>query len=223
MPLIVINSFPQTISSIDPFEVSVTITGAKKAINYLKVEIYEEGTQNFLGETFNGENWYSGADAFSYFPININGSSVSATIKARAVNLDNGDYKLKVKRFTASGNPGDDKIDPVNITIQYQKITPTPVLITQTPLTPTISLIPTPSPIQTTKLSSEPEVLAMKTISPSLSPHPDAAPKQSKFPIYPAVIFAFGLFLFGISLFLFVKKGVNQYNGKDARNHQEDY
>ncbi|HKB88460.1 MAG TPA: hypothetical protein VKC53_02295, partial [Patescibacteria group bacterium] len=55
-----INNFPQIINSIDSFQVSVNITGATNATNYLRVDLYKDGSSNYFGETYNGSDWYGG-------------------------------------------------------------------------------------------------------------------------------------------------------------------
>lgn len=215
MPSIVINSFPQTIS-IEPFDVSFSINGAKKAKNYIKVEIYKEGTTTYFSETFNGKDWYSGSDAFSYFAIDVNSSSVSAIVKARATKVNNGDYKLRIKRFTASGNIADDNETPVDIKIKYQEYTPspTPSQISTTIPTVVITSSPSPHPTNIIKPSSTPEILSQKTVLPTPAKSP--TPSSQHFPYFPAFLFISGLFLVGLAIFPFVKKKINPYNEKDV-------
>lgn len=224
MTQVVINSFPAEISS-DPFEVAITIIGAKSAKNYLRVELYKDGTKNYFGETFNGNTWYGGTDGLFYSPVDIAGPKTEATIKARLGDPDvadyqgKGNYKLKVKRYTASGNPASDDVKEVDVAITYHKETPTPVP-TQTPQ---ITLAPSPSSTFTPSPSPVAIVLADKTLSPtqilSTAPQKQA---QEPFPFFPALIFATGLFLTGISIYLVVKKRLTNYNVKNvsgSKNH----
>src|SRR5579864_3257122 len=107
--VIVVNSFPSSIST-DPFNVAVTITGAASGTNYLRAELYKDGTENYFGETFNNTDWYSGTTGTQYFSVPISGASTSATFQVRMGTFSqtqysgSGSYKLKIKRYTSSGN-----------------------------------------------------------------------------------------------------------------------
>jgi hypothetical protein len=108
---IAITNFPTTIENLDQFQVTASISGAMNATNYLRVDLYKEATTNYFGETFNGTDWYSGSDGKSYYPIQIQNSSASATIFAQIGNPTAGQYsgpgayKLKIRRYTSSGSP----------------------------------------------------------------------------------------------------------------------
>ena len=151
--LITINNFPSSVSS-EIFNVEASISGATNATNYLRIDLYKEGTTNYFGETFNGSDWYNGSDGKSYYPIQIQNSSASAIIQAQIGNPSNGHYpgpgiyKMKIRRYTASGSYSSNDIQtPVDINLTYVIPTPTP---TETPTTnPTATQTSTPTPTQT--------------------------------------------------------------------------
>lgn len=131
---LVIDEFPSEITT-DPFKVKVSVIGAKPAINYLRVDLFSEGTSKYFGETFNGTNWYGGSDGKSYFPINITSdATISAVIDAKLGNPTTdeyagpGTYKLKIRRYTASGSCAtNDKQEVKDVIINVA--TPAPVVI----------------------------------------------------------------------------------------------
>ena len=126
-----INNYPSSIST-EIFNVDVLVTGATNATNYLRVDLYKEGTTNYFSENYNGSDWYSGSDGKMYFPILIQDSSASATIQAQIGNPSETDYpgpgvyKLKIRRYTSSGSQSSNDIQsPVDIQINYVRPTPT--------------------------------------------------------------------------------------------------
>lgn len=135
----------------ESFNVTASISGASLGQNYLRIDLYKEGTGNYFGETFNGSNWYSGGDGKLFFPVTIDSSKlVLATITARLGNPSSleypgpGSYKLKIRRYTSSGNSASDSQDPVNIQINF--ITPSPLTSSSPTPSPTSSLSPSPNP-----------------------------------------------------------------------------
>src|SRR5258706_6771329 len=118
-----VSNFPSSISS-DMFNVDVLVTGAGNGTNYLRVDLYKDGTTNYFGETYNGSDWYSASTGTSYFPVQIQNSSGSATVQAQLGNptVTNypgpGSYKLKIRRYTSSGSQSaNDTQTPVDIQI----------------------------------------------------------------------------------------------------------
>jgi hypothetical protein len=203
--VIIINSFPLRVSSL-PFDLSLTINGAKNGTNYLRAEIFKDGTTNYYGETYNGKDWYSGNDGKNYFPVQINSSSVSATIKVKSGEIEPGAYKLKIKRYTASGNAASDEEKEVDVNfkneVQATSIpTSTPdatvIMETKAEINPT----PTESP------TIIPTVLAESTIIPI---QPKKIVKKETFNILPPLIFATGLFVLSIPILMFVKKRIDK-------------
>lgn len=224
MPVVVINSFSTSITT-DPFDIDVTIKGAKPGTNYLRVELYKDGTTNYFGETYNGKDWYKGSAGQSYFPVNITSASSSATINVRIGNPSSidypgpGDYKLRIKRYTASGNSANDTQSPVDIKISYNLATPQ-VQDTQT-VTPTIlpsALMPYVSPtplVTTTTTTIEPlPTKEANVLAAEITPSPSSTPTKNTFPFIPALIFAIGLFLIGITL-----RNVTIKNVRDSKKN----
>src|SRR5581483_4496060 len=142
--IIVISSYPASLNSNDPFEVEIEIKGARKGTNYIKLEIYKDGTNSSFGETFNNKDWYNGSDPFSYPSVNIDSPNTSTRIKGRlGENFpESGIYKLSVKRFTSSGLLAKDTQSPVDIKIEYKSDTPTPSPSPSVSQSPPITTIP---------------------------------------------------------------------------------
>ena len=128
-----INQYPSSISS-DPFNVSVSVSGASEGQNYLRVDLYKDGTSNYFGETNNSTSWYGGSEGKQYFPITIDSSKMAtASVQARIGAPSSGKfsgagfYKLKIRRYTSSGNPASsDQQNPVDVNINFSLPTPTP-------------------------------------------------------------------------------------------------
>ena len=141
--------FPGSVKD-ESFNVTASISGASLGQNYLRIDLFKEGTGNYFGETFNGSNWYSGGEGKLFFPVTIDSSKlVLATITARFGNPSSleypgpGSYKLKIRRYTSSGNQASDNQDAVNIQINF--ITPSPVPTSTVTPVPTPSASPSPS------------------------------------------------------------------------------
>ena len=173
---ITIDSSPISIDSTNSYQVSASIYGATDATNYLRVDLFKENTTNYFGETYNGSDWYSGSDGKSYLPVQILNSSASATITFQIGNPNikdypcPGNYKLKIRRYTGSGNSAasTDSESSADVQITYVFPTSTPTLTptstpTQTP-TSTPSKTPTPTPTKT------PAPSPPKTLTPKPSP-----------------------------------------------------
>jgi hypothetical protein len=166
---VTIDSFPSSINS-DSFPINVSILGASPGTNYIRVDLYRDGTSNYFGETYNGSDWYSGSDGKQYFPITIvsSKSTASAVLQARAGSLEGvdydgqGQYKMRVRRYTGSGGQGseDSNLNAVNISI----VIPTPTLVpTSTPTQcPTNTPVPTVKPTPTI----QPTIYVPKTPTP---------------------------------------------------------
>jgi hypothetical protein len=205
--IIVINSIPASVTSA-PFDVNLMIKGAKPGTNYLRAQIYKEGTTNYFGETFNGKDWYSGNDGKNYFPVQINSSSTSTTIQVKAENTEAGSYKLKIKRYTASGSlASNDDEKEADIQIAKNKEEPSSVPVaTSTPIEEAKIEI-TPLPVATFKLIATiiPEVKAISTYKPVLKKD-----DQNHFNLFSALIFGLGLFSISIPILMFVKKRIDK-------------
>jgi len=127
-----ISNYPSSISS-DPFILDVSISGASQGQNFLRIDLFKEGSSNYFGETYNGSEWYMGSDGKKYFPAVVNASkSASATIQARVGSpkaneySGPGFYKLRVRRYTSSGNQASsDTQELVNIYVNLVLPSPT--------------------------------------------------------------------------------------------------
>ena len=196
---VTISDHPQTISA-DSFNISVSVEGAQAGTNYLRVDLYKEGSSNYFGETYNGSSWYKDSDGKQYFPIEIqSGATWSGQVQAKVGNptvseYDNpGSYKMRIRRYTNSGNPGSEDANNSSVTISINVAAPTPTptptpkpTATPTPTTTTISTkSPTPTPkatpipSKTTKPSpkSSPTVLGeQESATPSATPTSEVSP-----------------------------------------------
>ena len=61
-----ISDVPTSVTE-EPFSVNVSVDGANPGQNYLRIDLYKEGTTNYFGETENGEDWVTDGD-FSEYP-----------------------------------------------------------------------------------------------------------------------------------------------------------
>lgn len=173
---ITISSFPTSISS-NIFTVDTVVTGATNATNYLRVDLYKDGTSNYFGETYNGSDWYSGSDGKSYFPILIQNSSASATLQVQLGNPSFADYsgpglyKLKIRRYTSSGSQSQNDIQtPVDIQITYSTPSPSP---TDTPTnSPTTAPTQAPTSAPTATPTTKPTPTKSPSPKPTLTPTP---------------------------------------------------
>ena len=140
-------NFPINIKD-ENFTVTASISGASLGQNYLRVDLYKDGTSNYFGETFNGSNWYSGSEGKLYFPVTIDSSkAVLATVTGRLGDpgtdyLGTGTYKLKIRRYTSSGSQASDQQTPIDIQINFSTPTPEPTLSPR----PTIQSSQVPNP-----------------------------------------------------------------------------
>lgn len=181
-----LSNYPSSISSSE-FSVDVFVDGPSAGTNYLRVDLYKDGTTKYFGETFNGSSWYSGSDGKQYFPITISSeSTASATLKALVGNPNSseypgpGSYKLRIRRYTASGNAASsDQQTPIDIQINVATPSPEPTQEpTQEPTTqPTTT--PTKTPTPTPKATPKPTSTKKPTIKPT--PTSDNSASESSF------------------------------------------
>ncbi|MEK9201231.1 MAG: hypothetical protein AAB909_04645 [Patescibacteria group bacterium] len=219
-----------TPSSIDlnQFSFSVFVDGPSDGTNYLRADLFKEGSTNYFGETFNGTDWHSDSTGTNYLPVTIQSSTGSAQLTARIGAPSQseypgpGQYKLRVRRYTSSGNPASgDEQNIVDVAITYSQPTPTsqpastptntPVPITPTPK-PTNTPKPstTPKPTSTNTPTSTPAVLG-STTEPSLIPTStpvirsthNPQPTTNNYLAY--AIIGLGAIMLGSSGFLFLK------------------
>lgn len=182
---VTVNTYPNTISSNDPFTVNLTITGAETGKNYVKIQLYKEGsTPKFFGETNNGSTWLREASGANFFPVDIPSSGpwtgdVQGRIGSPSIDEYNGSgaYKLRIQRYTSSGTTGveDENQSAVSVTINVPTATPNPTA-TQAP-TPTHTPTPTPKPEPTNTPTPSPTKAPTSTPTkiPSKSPTPSVA------------------------------------------------
>lgn len=151
---------PTSISN-EPFSISVTITGAKVGKNYLRADIYKEGSTEYAGQTYNGQDWYSGEDGTKYAPIDIISSETQlATISARINTLPSNwspsnTFFLRIRRYTASGSytSSEAEASAIPIPITFPAPTPNPPP-TSEPTSPTYPPTSTPTPPNTTSIDN---------------------------------------------------------------------
>lgn len=160
---VTITNAPSSIGS-DPFTLSATVTGATPGTNYLRVDIYKDGTTNYFGQTFTGNDWYGGSDGTQYFPITIGSDKKwSGSVQARIGDTmpqgydGTGTYLLRIRRYTSSGNYTNDEAKASAIQVALAFPTPTAVP-TNTP-TPA----PTEKPTTVPKATSTPTPAKNKT------------------------------------------------------------
>lgn len=129
---ITLSNIPSSISD-QSFNFDVSVSGASAGTNYLRVDLYNDGTTNYFGETFVNGTWYNGSIGNQYFPIIILSGqvwigSVQGRIGTPSITdfPGSGTYKLKIRRYTSSGtaSSGDDQT-PASIEIALASPTPT--------------------------------------------------------------------------------------------------
>ncbi|KKP98760.1 MAG: Drug resistance transporter, EmrB/QacA subfamily [Candidatus Levybacteria bacterium GW2011_GWB1_36_18] len=226
-----ITNYPSSISA-DPFSISVSILGASSGTNYIRVDLYKDGTQNYFGDTYNGSDWYNGSDGKQYYPITIvdSKSTASATLQTRTgvpsvSDYDGqGSYKMRIRRYTSSGGSGSEDPNNTSVAISINIPTPTPTPTSnptsQTTATPTPTPVktPTPTPKITTSPTPEPDVISIsnQTSSFDQTPTPEsratAVLGESDRSIGIYFILSGGMLLVA-GLYFIVKK--NKFNFKD--------
>ncbi|MBP6882340.1 MAG: hypothetical protein KBC15_02165 [Candidatus Levybacteria bacterium] len=147
-----------------PFSVDAVISGASFGQNYVRVDLYKDGTTEYFAETFNGSSWVDGSDGRLYLPVHIASNQAQITIQARVGNPSSskyqgsGSYKLRVRRYTASGSvAANDSYVPLDIAINYIFPTPTSTQITpsSTPRVVTATPVKASSTLAVATLSEE--------------------------------------------------------------------
>ena len=166
--------YPTTIGD-ESFSLTVSVEGASAGVNYLRADLYLPDTKNYFGETDNTQYWYGGSDGKLFFPATIeSGTPLIATFSARLGTPTStdypgpGSYKLRVRRYTSSGNQGSEDPKPVDITITKATPTPTPSPIPSS--TPTPSVVPSPTPTPIPSVASPVPSKVVATPSPSIVP-----------------------------------------------------
>ena len=185
-----IMDFPVNITD-SPFNITASISGASTGTNYLKIDIFKEGSTNYFGETFNGSDWYAGSNYLQYFPINVqSGVLWNGVLQSRAGSPSEtqydatGTYKIRVRRYTSGGGYTASEANNSSVTISLNLPTPTPSItpaaINQNTPVPTLiqTNSPTPSPrpsmpvpsVFSGDISSDEGVLGESTETATLNP-----------------------------------------------------
>lgn len=147
---------PPAFISSTSFTLSLSITGAKVGKNYLRVDIFKQGTSEYFGETFNGQEWYGSDDGTKYAPIDITSADTQlATISARLSTFapswtSHDSYMLRVRRYTSSGSytSAEAEASAIPITIVFPTPSPSPIP-SPTIQSPTSSPVSSPTQIPT--------------------------------------------------------------------------
>ena len=165
----IITNFPSAIAD-DSFTITASISGATTGTNYLKIDLFEDQTTNYFGETFNGTDWYGGSTFSQYLSISVQNSATwSGTLQGRIGGPSSsqydgtGTYKMRLRRYTGGGGYTASEANNSAVTISI-------ILPTQTP-------IPTLTPAPTSIPTSTPTLIPTKT--PTLSPSNTTIPKPS--------------------------------------------
>ncbi len=175
-----VSDYPSVVDS-NIFSVTVNVNGANDGVNYLRIDLYKEGTTNYFGETYNGSDWYSGSDGLKYFPINIINSTASAALQGQVGNpsstkyIGPGEYKLKIRRYTTSGSQSsNDTQNSISLQINYSTPSPEPTN------TPTIQPTIVPTSIPTNKETSKPLPTKSATLKPETTNKSTSIPEDLK-------------------------------------------
>ncbi|CAN5131841.1 hypothetical protein BH11PAT1_BH11PAT1_5370 [soil metagenome] len=158
--------------------VNVDISGTSDDTDYyLRGIFYRQGTTNYCGLTWNGNDWFSGPYSTNegwknFYKITTTAKLWSGTLKAK---IDTGDsgckesgiYGFKLQRFSKSATPLSDTQEELSVTVTIP--TPTPTLTPAPTSLPTHSPTPTPKPTSTPKPTLTP-TLTNNTPTPTLKP-----------------------------------------------------
>jgi len=150
---ITLSNYPSTITQ-DAFTVTASISGAITATNYLKLEFFKDGTDNYFGETFNNADWYGGSTYSQYLSISIQSGIVwSGNIQGRIGSPTTGQYdgsgayKMRIRRYTGSGGYTSSEADNSSVVVSI--VVPTPTLVPTNTQTPGSTSTPTPAATST--------------------------------------------------------------------------
>ena len=171
-----ITNYPPTITD-QSFTLTASVSGATTGTNYLKIDIFKDGTTNYFGETFNNSDWYGGSTYTQYLPITIQSGVVwGGTIQGRigsptTTQYDGtGTYKIRLRRYTGGGGYTASEADNSSVVVGISLPTATPIP-SDTP-TPTKTPTPTNAPTST----STPTPTKTPTPSPTKSPSTTITP-----------------------------------------------
>ncbi len=148
-----IPTYPSIITD-DSFVITASISGATNGTNYLRIDIFKDGTTNYFGETFNGFDWYGGSTFSQYLPVTIQSGAWQGSLQGRIGSPTigqydgEGAYKIRLRRYTNGGGntASEANSSAVAISIVLPTATPTPTDVpTSTPV-PTAAAVKTPTP-----------------------------------------------------------------------------
>ena len=180
---VTISVYPSTITG-DSFTVTASISGAVTGTNYLRLDFFKDGSDNYFGETYNNTDWYGGSVYSQYFPIFITaGIPWNDDIQGRigspsSAQYDgSGTYKIRLRMYVSGAEYTSESfvvsiIAPTSAPILTNTPTPQPTSVptltpTKTP-TPTSVNTPTPTSAKTPTPSLKTSVTpTLKGISPT--------------------------------------------------------
>lgn len=240
-----ITDYPQTITQ-DSFTITASVEGAQAGTNYLRVDLYREGTSSYFGETNNSADWYNGSDGKQYFSINIqSGQTWSGQVQARVENPPSseysgpGTYKIRIRRYTSSGNQGGEDANNSAVTTTIDIAAPSPAFSpspsqTSTHSTSTSTKSPSPTPAKSPLSSplkspvaapkTSPEILGESEASqvpsaqPSNTPSPTPKTESTKTTKVAVILTGSGVVIIGLCavFFLWYRKVLeNKEENKD--------
>jgi len=173
---VTISDYPSTVTE-NSFTITASVSGAVTGTNYLKIDLFKDGSENYFGETFNNADWYGGSTYSQYFPISVqSGVTWSGNLQGRVGSPSStqydgtGTYKMRLRRYTSGGGYTSSEANNNAVVVSIVIPTPTPT-VTSTPTpgptstsTPTPTRTPTPTNTPTPKLSVSP---TLSKISPT--------------------------------------------------------
>jgi hypothetical protein len=150
---VAVTEMPSSIS-VNPFSVTVSVLGANSGRNYLRVDLFRDGTSNYFGETNNGSEWYFGSTGTSYFPIDIVSSIATATATVQAQigepsvtdYAGSGAYKLRIRRYTSASSYSASSAYDITIDVPTPTSTNAPTSTNTPTQTPKPTVTPTLTP-----------------------------------------------------------------------------
>lgn len=240
-----LSEVPTEISE-ESFTIKVQIVGASaNTNNYLRIDLFVPSTTNYFGYTNNGQDFYNGSTYSLYPKVVIGADGTSTTTIEGQLDLTSstfkgkGDYQLRVRRYTSSGNYSSTEANAgaisVKVNASLPSPSPTPSQSTSSPSPTLISTTASPSttprvtstyrsPSPKASSSNFPEVLSSSSesalVSPNIAPSPSslvASEKESK----PIPLIAFILIISGGVLFCLAMGAYVWYKKQMAKQNSE--
>lgn len=148
-------------------QVSLSIQASNSTNYYLRGVFYKEGTSDYCGFTWNGNDWFAGPYSSNegwkkFLKISIQENSWSGEIKAKIDPSDSGckesgEYKFKIQRFNETS--GSSAFDDQN-TLSVLIVIPSPTHSPTPTVKPTSAPKPTSSPKPEATLKPSPTLKA---------------------------------------------------------------